>query len=79
MKNEIKKPTKEQIKAQAKFNEIQRKEILSEENMKFAFEALGRKPSKLEAALHFALNGGAKKFRKKYGHLVRLYDKDDKP
>ena len=56
MKNDIKKPTKEQVEAQARFNEIQRKEMLSEKNMYFAFRALGREPSKLEAELHFALN-----------------------
>ncbi len=48
--------------------------INNPENMYYAGEALGHKPSFKEAAKHFFKNGCVAKFKQEYGHLLHPQD-----
>ncbi len=76
MKDDARGPSQEQIDAQKKYIELEKKEMLSAYNKYCAFLELGREPSDNEAAMHYIRNGGAKKFHEKYGHLLCLISED---
>lgn len=77
MKNNTRKPTQEQIKAQKRYIELERQEMLGEHNKYLAYKALGRSPDDNEAAMHYIKNGGAEDFHKRYGHLLCLLPENE--
>ena len=72
MKDDVRKPTQEQIDVQEKYNKMEVEEMLGVYNKYCVFLKLGREPSDNEVAMRYVINGSATNFHKKYGHLLCL-------